>query len=365
MRLHVAIAGWLHGLDPSGAGRRQRGLLGALAGKLHSNEQVTVLHGGSPPPEPPPGISFHSLPIPAAPTWRRILAERRHLARALEAIGSNVLDLASLPVPRGLPCPVVLTLHDLRDLGPFRRRPRFLTRLAMRSALRRVAHVLVPSGFTATELRAASGGLLPPFTIVPNGVEARFFAEPAAPSPDGPYLLHVGHLESRKNLLLLLSALGQLGERMPRAQVPRLKLVGADHGAASALRERAAMLELTGHVELLGVVGDARLPQLYAQAAAVLVPSLHEGFGLAALEGLAAGRPVLVADRGALPEVVGKAGVVLPGEDASAWASAIESLLHDDGGAAARRMRVERAREFTWDRVASQILEVWREAASA
>jgi glycosyltransferase involved in cell wall biosynthesis len=66
-----------------------------------------------------------------------------------------------------------------------------------------------------------------------------------------------------------------------------------------------------------------------------------------------------------LPEVVGKAGVVLPGEDASAWASAIESLLHDDGGAAARRMRVERAREFTWDRVASQILEVWREAASA
>ena len=83
------------------------------------------------------------------------------------------------------------------------------------------------------------------------------------------------------------------------------------------------MLELTGHVDFAGVVDDAGLPELYAGAHAVLLPSLHEGFGLPALEALAAGVPLAVADAGALPQLVAEHGMVLPAVDATAWTEAL------------------------------------------
>jgi glycosyltransferase involved in cell wall biosynthesis len=308
------------------------------------------------------GVRWLPVEIPAQPAWRRALAERRLLPRLLGELGATCFDHALLPVPRRLPCPTVLTIHDLRDLGPHRRRPLWLTRRLLRSGMRRVAHVVVPSEATGRALRAALGGLLPPLSVIPNAADPVFFGAARQPGFDPPYFLHVGHLEPRKNPMLLLSAFAQIAGDWPDGDdaPPRLKCVGADHGSRRELAERAAMLEITPHVDFLGQVPDAELATLYAGAAAVLVPSLEEGFGLAALEGLAAGRPVLVSDRGALADVVGGQGRVLPAEDASAWAAAMRTALREGFDGPDRAARIARARSFSWDSAAEQLLSIWR-----
>jgi glycosyltransferase involved in cell wall biosynthesis len=186
--------------------------------------------------------------------------------------------------------------------------------------------------------------------VVENGVAA---APPSPPAPHGP-LLHVGHLEPRKNLTVLLAALALL----PAERRPPLWLVGAEAGAGAALRAQAAALGLGALVRLLDVVADRDLVGLYAGARAIVVPSVCEGFGLCALEGLAHGRPVLVADRGALPEVVGSCGTVVPAGDPTAWAEAIAATADDDG--ANDTARRARAALFSWPAAAAKGLAACR-----
>jgi glycosyltransferase involved in cell wall biosynthesis len=365
MRLHVAVAAWSHDGRPSGAARRTTMLLREVALLLAPGEQITVLHGRTaPPPDLPAPIRLQPVDFPTSPTWRRALAERRHLGRLLDDIGATMLDLGTLPVPRHLPCPTVLTLHDLRDLGPFRRRPAFVARHVLRRSLGRASVVVVPSAATAVALREAVPDL-PPVSVVHNGVDDRFFAARSDRPFERPYFLHVGHLEPRKNLLMLLSAFAQVLERWqvahPNDDPPRLVLAGADAGHLAALRERAAILDLTGHVDFPGVVDEERIVALYGGALAVLVPSHEEGFGLCALEGMAAGRVVLAADRGALPEVVDDGGILLPADDAGAWASVMTELLERPTQFGEQSLRaVARAHDLSWRAAAQRMLGVWR-----
>jgi glycosyltransferase involved in cell wall biosynthesis len=355
--LHVAVAGWLLPLGHSGANRRLRELLRAAAPQLRTGERITLL---APPDVPPiPGIEVHPIAIPPAPAWRRARAEQRLLPRALAEIGATVLDLATLPVPARLPCPTCLTIHDLRDLGPMRRRPRALARWTLVRSAARAAHLIVPSDFTARELARALA-TLQPITVVRGGVDDAFFA-PASPAQAPAYFLHVGHLEPRKNLFLLLDAYARVCARVGRP-APALVLAGADAGSGAALRARADALGLGARVQMRGRIDDHTLRALYAGATAVLLPSLHEGFGLPALEGLAAGVPVLVSDRGALPEVVGPAGVVLPAHDAEAWADAMARVTWSPGDADARRAH---ARSFRWSDAAARLLHAWRVTSAA
>ena len=135
-------------------------------------------------------------------------------------------------------------------------------------------------------------------------------------------------------------------------------LAGSDHGSGDELRQLAGELAL--RVRFTGPVDEAELLALYAGARAVLVPSLHEGFGLPAVEGLATGLPVLVSDRGSLPEVAGRAGEVLRADDPLVWAQALARCQPEDGRAEERRTR---ARLFSWDAAAAQYLAAWRAAS--
>ena len=114
---------------------------------------------------------------------------------------------------------------------------------------------------------------------------------------------------------------------------------------------------------VLPEVGEDQLPALYGAAEALLLPSLHEGFGLPALEAMATGTPVLAARAGSLPEVTGGAAELLDPEDPEAWVTASNALVRDS------RLRTrwvsagrERARAFTWERCARQTLAVYRAA---
>ncbi len=353
MTLHATVAGWLLG-PPSGANRRLEQLLRHVAPLLAADERITVLHRPDwTPPFALPRVAWAAVPIPAGPALARALAERRRLPRLLQDLGATVHDHGFLPLPR-LPVPTVLLVHDLRGVAGFTGWPRWLARTVVRTAVARAAAVVVPSGTTAHDLAAAAPGTA--CRVIGNGVELPPALAPAPREQPG-YVLHVGHVEARKNLGVVIQALALL----PQHLRPELRLVGRDAGALRALR--AFALRSSVRLDPRGVVADAELAAQFANARAVVLPSRCEGFGLPALEGLAHGRPVLVAAAGALPEVVGAAGVVLPADDPRAWAEAI-AATGDVEPDAARQRRRARAADFGWERAAAALLALWREISA-
>ena len=348
--MHVAVSGWLLGAH-SGANRRLVELLRHAAPLLRDGERITLLHRRDVAlPQLPARIELRGVAIANGPSWRRAFDEATQLPRALREIGATVCDHGFLPAPR-VPCALALTIHDTRDADGFGTRPRWLARLALRRAAARAAAIVVPSEFAASRVCAIASNAAT--VVVPNGVSMPQLQRIADARIVNGMLLHVGHLEPRKNLDVLVRALALL----PKDSPCHALLAGRDAGAGAQLRNLAAQLGVSNRVQFLGAIDDASLARLYATAAAVVVPSRYEGFGLAALEGLAWGRPTLVANCASLPEVVGDAATLLAPEDAAAWARAFETL--DDSERAAMRRRA-RAEQWSWSRAAESMLAVWR-----
>jgi glycosyltransferase involved in cell wall biosynthesis len=261
-----------------------------------------------------------------------------------------VHDHGFLPLPR-LPVPTCLLVHDLRAVDGDSRWPRWLARRIVRASCTRASAVVTPSAWTAARLRELVPEAPPP-VVVPNGVVLPGEVLPLQPPPPAAgYLLHVGHVEARKNLAIVVDALA----RLPADARPELWLAGRDAGTLPRLLAHAR--DLGVRVHSLGVVDDAALTSLYGHARAVVMPSRHEGFGLPALEALAHGRPVLVSSAGALPEVVGACARPLPPADARAWAQAITELGTCPFDAEPARRR---AAQFSWRTAASGLLALWR-----
>lgn len=205
--------------------------------------------------------------------------------------------------------------------------------------------------------------------VVPNGVSAAFTARPKlrdariaeAAGLEGTFVLWVGSLRARdprKGLDTLMDAMGILG---PNA--PPLAMVGAlgpeaDRLAAEAWRRRLQLV-------LCGSVDDADLASLYRQAAVVVVPSTHEGFGLTALEAMASAVPVVATAVGNLPDLLGDAGILVPPADPAALAQALDGVLTDPvGSARMRHAGIARAAEYTWRNTAEMTADVYWEVAT-
>ena len=135
------------------------------------------------------------------------------------------------------------------------------------------------------------------------------------------YFLFVGTLVPRKNVPTLLDAYARLLATMPDA--PRLVIAGAATEDSGPWIERLQQAPLAGRVDHLGYVAEADRERLYAGARALIMPSLDEGFGVPALEAMAAGVPVIASNRGALPEVLGAAGTLLDPQDVEGFAEAM------------------------------------------
>jgi len=342
--LHVAVSGAWLGVH-SGANRRLLGVLDALRTLLQEGEHVTVLHGrGYTPPWRHPRVDWHALDLPPQPaTSARVWHEWRRLPRLLRRLDVDLLDHAMLPLPR-TGVPTVLTVHDTRDADGHSNRPQWLASMLLRSAVRRATAVVAVSEFTAARIRAHAPRArpvvvanAPPLPVLPRAAERDL-------------VLHVGHLEPRKNLSLLLDAFSRL-ERERRRQL-RIVLAGADAGSRASLVSRAAALGILDRVEFAGVVAEEALPELYARAAMVCVPSHHEGSGLCALEGLAAGAPVLVSANSGMAELGRHGAVLLPPDDSAAWAVAMRDAVEPSGPHPATG----------WDAAARDLLAVWRSA---
>jgi glycosyltransferase involved in cell wall biosynthesis len=318
--------------DLRGWGRYARELAGALAER--ADVELVALASGWP-----------RLPETA---W-----EQLGMARAARRAGAALLHVPNcfLPARRG-GLPGVVTIHDLAwerfpgDFAPLTRRKfAWATPRAARSA----DAVIVPSRCTADDVVARYGV---PAERVHVIAEAPALPQAGGAPPAGaPYLLGIGDLRAKKNWGRLVVAWRAL-----RAEglEHRLVIAGADAGEAAALRAAAGREPL----ELPGYVDDARLDALLRGAAALVHPSLWEGFGLVVLEAQARGVPVVAARGSSLEEAGGDAAVYVDGGSADAIAGAIREALarRDELGAAGRA----HAAAFSWEQAAAQTAAVYR-----
>ncbi|GAB3800241.1 hypothetical protein GCM10028798_14460 [Humibacter antri] len=276
---------------------------------------------------------------------------RRAIGRLLYPRGALVhrMSLTLPPAPHE-----VVTLHDVvawrfPDEGtPIASAP---------EELRKAAAVVCVSEATAADAAEMFG--LDNLRVVHLGVDDRF----RDPDPldraaleqmgiAGRYVLHAGGASQRKNLGALADAWRRVAAVFPDVT---LALAGPAH------RRRTELFRDVPGAALLGRVDDSLLPGLIAGAAAVIVPSLHEGFGLPVLEAMAAGAVVVAAETSSLPEVAGGAAVLVS-PSSTGLAEGIAAVLEGDvdrGGLRARGRA--RASEFTWERCAAEHAAIWND----
>jgi glycosyltransferase involved in cell wall biosynthesis len=226
---------------------------------------------------------------------------------------------------------------------------------------RRARLVIAPSEYVRDELAELFGLPHDRVVAIAPGVDPAF-ATPGDPTPllrrlslGHPYVLAVGTESPRKNLTLLnevapalandgidVVIAGSTRPYLPRGSAPSSRYARQPRQALPSMPRR------------LGYVADSDLPALYAGAAAFAMPSLYEGFGLPCIEAMAAGTPVVAADRAALPEACGGAALLIDPDDPAAFAAA----LLEAAGPERERLSAagrERAAQLTWQRTAEQV----------
>jgi len=314
----------------------------------------------------PANFRVRSIPFPRLWTHARLSVEMLTAPPDLLFVPAHVVPLAH---PRS-----VVTIHDLGyrafpGAHPWRSRQYLEASTRWSAGVAR--RVIVPSEATARDLLAAYGTPRARIAIIPHGYGSRFRPLPEAAVAAGlarlgiapPYILAVGTLQPRKNLVRTLAAFERL---VARGLPHHLVLVGRRGWLSDPIF--AALGSPTsparGRVHLTGYLADDDLPIVYNGAAALAFPSLYEGFGLPALEALACGLPTLTSNTTSLPEVVGDAALIVDPLDTDAIADGLWRLLTDGGLRAELRARgLERARVFSWARAAAATLATLEEAA--
>ncbi len=287
-------------------------------------------------------------------------------------------DLAHYPnfnVPLAARAPYVLTLCDIiyycdPAACPSRLAYRY-ARAMISLAARRARKILTISEYSKSEIVRHLG--LPPdkIAVVYPAVRVDCFhaRQPAAQIEATkrkfgiyrPYIFYTGNHEPRKNLPTLLRAFRDLGARK------HLQLVigGRLAPRRQSFYGSAADLVATGDVRLCGEIPEAELPLLYAGASVFVFPSSCEGFGLPPLEAMACGAPVICTDSTSLPEVVGDAAVLVPPGNSESLHAALERVLSSLGlREELREKGLARARRFSWDRAAREVLGLYEQALS-
>ena len=261
----------------------------------------------------------------------------------------------------------VITIHDLDFLNHPERvqaeMRRDFPRLVRQHAAR-ADHIVVSSHYTAGEVNRQLKVSLDRVTVCSPGAPAwaADIARQRATAGLGAHVLFVGTLEPRKNLGGLLDAYARLRTRQPA--VGPLVLAGRITEAAQPWVERARQADLAAHVQLLGYVTDEQRRALYQGARMLVLPSFEEGFGLPVLEAMACGVPVVVSDRGSLPEVAGAAASPVDPDDVGGLVERMYRLLDDDTARMAVSRGLAQASRYTWDACARAALDAYRAAIS-
>jgi glycosyltransferase involved in cell wall biosynthesis len=296
--------------------------------------------------------------------------EQWSLPNAARRLGVDVMHAPATIAPWWQPVPTVVTIHDTipwtEDKGAFP--PGFYRDRLLPAAYRRAAALITISETSRRDILARWPELKPKLYLVANGVDERYLdAEPDyLPLDVGgraigePFVLYVGGAEPRKRLTWALQTWWNLPSSTPATMV----VCGLEAAAHEAIRQMVPR-HLHDRLVLAPFIGEEDMPRLYMRAAAVLYPTLYEGFGLPVVEAHAVGTPVLFSDVGSLSELKGPAAIVLPVDDLDAWSRALALVLQSRP----RRFEPDRiarawARQYSWDACADRTLKVYAAAAA-
>ena len=296
--------------------------------------------------------------LPWGSAAKRTLALRHDLAwyplqarGAARRAGAQVYHVPAArgPLWRG-GLPVIVAAHDAtpfthpETMSGWNRR---YSRRTFRRLLHAADRVIALAQCTADDFVRLADLPEDRIRVIPTGVHERFFGGAAGPAPvAGPYVLFVGTPEPRKNLPRLLDAMRR---RRASGHSERLVIAGGDAWGNVAL----------GDAVVMGRVTDEALHALYTHARCLVLPSLHEGFGIPAAEAMACGCAVVASRSGALPEVCGEAAVLVDPLDADDIARGIDAAIAD--GERLRAMGRLQARRYRWEAVAEATVAVYRE----
>jgi glycosyltransferase involved in cell wall biosynthesis len=360
----------------AGVGRFVHRLVAALLA-IDRDNQYTLMYTRSnrkaPPPRLPSGPHVTAQSLLLTERLANILWYKLGLPLPIELIGpaADVYyfpDFALPPVRRGRS---VITVHDLSfllvpDCAETGLRAHLEKGVPM--SVRNADFVTADSDNTRLELTTLLDVDPSRVAVVYGGVDSHFHpvvdeqqlrAVRAKYGLFTPFILYVGTIEPRKNLSRLLRAHIRL--RTKHGSRHRLVIAGGLGWLYQDVLHDIEEIATEHEVSILGRVSDEDLPALYSLADIFTFPSLYEGFGLPPLEAMACGIPVVCSNTSSLPEVVGDAGVLVSPYDVEGLSDALASLLDDPARRRDLSARgLERARQFTWDRSARQLIDIRR-----
>lgn len=358
---------------PGGIGTYVRELVPAME-RVDDPRALTLFRsrwsGGGPPAEWLEGrrvVSLRGTMRSLYPRWDLFGRPRLpvHLAACEVVHATNPAAIAPAGPAQGL----VVTVHDLAfEHFPrlFPRRWRWLYRAGLKATVNRADAILTPSQATADDLLSRTKADPAKVHVIPLAASLPTAGSDPLPilrrmAIEGPYVLFVGTLEPRKNLVLLLRAYRDA----VAAGIPHSLVLAGAVGWQSAELEAELAKRAPGTVVRTGPLVEDELDAVYRGAAAFVYPSLYEGFGLPVVEAMARGVPTITSNVSSLPEVAGSAGYLVDPSSQKDLAVAIERVLGDEALAAdMRREGPKQAAQFSWDETALATIAVYRKIAS-
>ncbi|MFY9619386.1 MAG: glycosyltransferase family 1 protein [Pyrinomonadaceae bacterium] len=270
------------------------------------------------------------------------------------------------------PCTVVATIHDLSfEHLPetFNRRSRAQLRLTVRRTARNAAQILTLSEFSRRDIietyaidpdRIAVTPAAAPSHFRPVTNETNLRRIRATYGIERDYILALGSIQPRKNLVRLINAYSSLWKEQQNLAMPQLVIAGK-RGWLEGETLRAAELSAAARdIRFIGYVAEADLPELFSGAMCFAYPSYFEGFGLPVLEAMQCGTPVIAGDRTSLPEVAGDAALLVDPFDETVIADALRNLIENPNRRDDLRVKgIERAKRFSWQQTAQLTLQAY------
>src|SRR5581483_10049534 len=325
--------------------------------------------------------NFSAMPLLEPDTVAKGYFEFRAIVKRLRC------DLVHIPhlfwLPRALPCRYVMTVHDVlehmyraRDHSGLRRSLHFqLNRRVLKGASR----IFAVSQFTKKEIEQLFGIPSQCIEVVYNAIDERFLRGHASEADRQliaeryqvtyPFLLYAGAISPHKNLIRIIEAFSAVKTELARDAIyPDLKLIiiGDALSGHPDLRRTVVRSGVQNDVRFLGFVPIEVLRIFYDNAKIFVFPSLYEGFGLPPLEAMAHGTPVVTSNTSSLPEVTGKAAVLVNPENVFEIRRALHRGLVDQSFRERLKERgYEQAKRFSWDDSVRRILSAYEEVAGA
>ena len=319
--------------------------------------------------------NFHTVPLLASD---RSLQGYREFRTALQRLQCDLVHIPNLfSVPRALPCPYVMTVHDmLEHMSRARERSGFWRSFHFQMTKRSLAgaaRIFAVSNFTRNEIEKLFE--IPPdrVEVVYNAIDERFLHGHATPAERDliarryqvtyPFLLYAGRISPHKNVVRMIEAFSALKTELERDQAyPDLKLIiiGDDLSGNPDLRRTVVRSGVQHDVRFLGFVPIEVLRIFYDEAKIFVFPSLYEGFGLPPLEAMVHGTPVVTSNVSSLPEVVGNAAVLVNPENVFEIMRALHRTLMDQSLRDRMKERgYQQAAKFSWETSVRRIQEAY------